>query len=229
MCGRFSSLTPPEAMRRLFHLVEPVPAGPPRYNCAPSQDLAVVIATPAGRRLVPMRWGLIPAWSAGPGHGPCPINARAETVAEKPSFREAFRRRRCLVPADGFYEWRRDGRRKRPVRFTLSDGAPFAMAGIWEAWHGPDGTTIRSFAIIVTDANALVRPVHDRMPVILAPGDWAAWLDPGNPDPRPLLTAFAAEAMRAQPVSERVNSPRHDDPGCIAAAEAGEQAQPRLL
>jgi putative SOS response-associated peptidase YedK len=218
MCGRYSNLTPPEAMRRIYRTVVGLPNCPPGYNCAPTQSLPVVRRGTPGRELVLMRWGLVPAWSRGPEQlKASTINARAETVAEKPAFRAAFRARRCLVPADGFYEWKTEGKRKRPYRFTLKDGRPFALAGLWERWRGTDGLSLESFAIIATTANAVVAPVHNRMPVILPEEAWEAWLDPDNPSPADLLLPLAAEEMTATEVSSRVNSPRNNDAGCLKA------------
>jgi putative SOS response-associated peptidase YedK len=170
------------------------------------------------------------------------INARAETVAEKPAFRSAFGRRRCLVAADGFYEWRREGKLRQPYRITLKDGGPFAFAGLWERWRAPDGETIESFSIIVTDANDLLRPIHDRMPVILDPADYGTWLDAEAAAPEraaALLKPFPGERLSIYPVSPRVNSPKVDDRACIARLEddgagptadtARTTAQPRLL
>lgn len=216
MCGRYSNLTPPEAMRRIYRTVVGLPNCPVGYNCAPTQALPVVRPGPRGRELVLMRWGLVPAWSDGPERlKMSTINARAETVADKPAFRAAFRSRRCLVPADGFYEWKTEDRRKRPYRFTLKGGRPFALAGVWERWRGKDGLALDSFAVIVTAANSLVAPVHDRMPVILPEAAWEAWLDPDNPAPAELLRPFPAEEMTATEVSSRVNSPRNNDAGCL--------------
>jgi putative SOS response-associated peptidase YedK len=223
MCGRYSLTTPPEAMRRLFHTSGALLNVPPRYNIAPTQEAAVVrLRAEGGRELVLLRWGLVPSWSQGPDSGYGMINARAETVADKPAFRGAFRRRRCLVPADGFYEWRKEGARKQPYRVRLEDGGLFSFAGLWEHWEGgPEGApqAIESFTIIVTDANELLKPIHERMPVIVAPSDHDAWLDAEGTRPEDaaaLLRPFPADRMEAYRVSLRVNSPRNDDPGCIA-------------
>jgi len=233
MCGRYSLTSPPEALRRLFKTTGPLPNLQPRYNIAPTQAAAVVRTTSGspGRELALLRWGLVPSWSKGPDHRYSMINARAETVARKPAFRAAFEARRCLIPADGFYEWRRSGRNgggREPYRICLADEAAFAFAGLWECWIGPDGAALESCAVITCDANALVAPIHDRMPVILDPADHAAWLGEGGAsaaDARALLRPFPAEAMRAYPVSTRVNSPRNDDARCFAPREDA----PRLL
>lgn len=216
MCGRYSNLTPPEAMRRIYETVVGLPNCPPGYNCAPTQSLPVVRLGPQGRELVLMRWGLVPAWSDGPqGLKMSTFNARAETVAVKPAFRDAFRRRRCLVAADGFYEWRTEGKRKQPIRFTLKDGRPFALAGLWERWQRGGAEAVESFTVIITDANGLVKPIHDRMPVILPESAWAAWLDPATPDPGALLRPYPAEEMSATPVSPRLNDARNNDAECL--------------
>jgi putative SOS response-associated peptidase YedK len=216
MCGRYSLTTPVEAVGRLFEVAER-PNLPPRYNIAPSQQAPVVRADAAGGRvLAPMRWGLIPSWAKEAKIGYRMINARAETVAEKPAFRSAFRHRRCLVPADGFYEWRKLGATKQPYRISRADGAPFAFAGLWERWRAPDGAVIDSFTIITTVANDLLRPIHDRMPVILDPADFGPWLEAGGVG---RLPPYAGAKLVAIPVSTRVNSPKHDDPACIAPLE----------
>lgn len=216
MCGRYSLTTPVEAVGRLFEVAER-PNLPPRYNIAPSQQAPVVRADAAGGRvLAPMRWGLIPSWAKEAKIGYRMINARAETVAGKPAFRGAFRHRRCLVPADGFYEWRKLGATKQPYRITRADGAPFAFAGLWERWRAPDGAVIDSFTIITTVANETLRPIHERMPVILDPADFGAWLEAGGVG---RLVPYAGAELAAIPVSTRVNSPKNDDPACIAPLE----------
>jgi putative SOS response-associated peptidase YedK len=173
---------------------------------------------PARRELVWLRWGLIPSWAKDPAIGNRSINARAESAAEKPAFRAAMRRRRCLVVADGFYEWQRSGRKKQPYFIRLRGDRPFAFAGVWEAWEGPDHSMLETCTILTTDANDLVRPIHDRMPVILSAAGCAAWLDPAIEDPRqlmPVLVPYASDEMEAQPVGDFVNSPAHDSQECI--------------
>ncbi len=220
MCGRFTLSTPAQTLQKLFDLPE-VPELPPRYNIAPSEMLATV-RLPEGkpsRGLAGLRWGLIPPWATDPDVGNRMINARAETVATSPAFRGAFRRRRCLIPADGFYEWQRQGRYKQPFYLHMRDGSPFAFAGLWEHWKGPEGQVIESCTLITTEPSELVRPVHNRMPVILDPDDYALWLDPGMNDVEPLkalLRPYPPEQMEAYPVSQMVNSPANDDPACIA-------------
>lgn len=218
MCGRYSLTKPPEAMRRLFQFRRALRNLPPRYNIAPTQDAPVVRLSADGEReLAMLRWGLVPSWSQDPKSGYSTINARAETVAEKPAFRSAFKSRRCLVPADGFYEWQKVDTRKQPYRIAMKDDGLFAFAGLWERWE--KGETIESFTIIVTQANDLLKPIHDRMPVILDPLDYEPWLDTGTSPAaaQKLLRPFPSDAMRAYPVSTRVNSPRNDDASVIEA------------
>jgi putative SOS response-associated peptidase YedK len=172
------------------------------------------------RELVFLRWGLIPGWAKDPTIGNRMINARAETAAEKPAFRAALRRRRCLVAADGFYEWQRSGKQKQPYFIRLCDDRPFAFAGLWETWEAPELSSIESCTLLTTAANDLIRPIHDRMPVILAPDAYQPWLDLSVQKPEkvlPLLQPFPSEAMIAYPVGMLVNNPAHDDPQCIAA------------
>jgi putative SOS response-associated peptidase YedK len=192
----------------------------PRYNIAPTQPaLAVRQPEPdADREAVLLKWGLVPPWARDPKVGVKHINARSETVADRLAFRYPFRKRRCLLPADGFYEWAAAGRRKQPFLFTVDDSSLFGFAGLWEHWEGKDGELIESCTILTTEANELVRPVHDRMPVILHPKDYPEWLDPELRDPKPLqrlLKPYSAKNMVATPVSTRVNSPRNDDPECV--------------
>lgn len=219
MCGRFTLITPAEALAEQFQLFE-IPSLAPRYNIAPTQPVAAVRRVPGDgqRELVLLRWGLVPFWAKDPGIGARMINARSETVAEKPAFRAAFRRRRCLVPADGFYEWRRLERGKQPFYVRLRDERPFAFAGLWEHWEGPDEAAIDSCTLLTTEPNDLIRPVHSRMPVILAPKDYDLWLDPGVQKAellRPLLRPYPSEGMLAYPISTWVNKPKNDSPRCI--------------
>lgn len=217
MCGRFTLRTPPRAVAELFDLPE-LPLFEPRYNIAPSQSVMAARLRPDGsRELVGLTWGFVPAWSKDPASGNRPINIRSETATERPMFRAAFRHRRCLIAADGFYEWRAEGRTKQPYYFQRADQQPFAFAGVWEAWRGA-GRTLETCALFTTSANETVAPVHDRMPVILQNADFASWLDPTNEDPRtliPLLRPLPAEQLTAWPVSTLVNSPRQDAAECI--------------
>lgn len=196
----------------------------PRYNVAPGQDIAVVRAADGGRSLAMLRWGLIPAWAKDPAIANRLINARSETVAEKPSFRIAYRRRRCLIPADGFYEWQRLGRVRQPWLFGLRDGTPFAFAGLWERWTAPEsavltnslagselGDTIETCTILTTAANETIAAVHGRMPVILPSAVYGPWLA-GEEVP---LVPWPAAEMTARPVSTLVNRPANDDPRCV--------------
>ncbi len=198
----------------------------PRYNIAPSQDVAVVRAAANGRRFSMLRWGLIPSWAKDPAIGHKLINARSETAAEKPSFRSAFRHRRCLIPADGFYEWQRGGGTRQPWLFGLRNGAPFAFAGLWERWTVPAGVpltgslaerrpgdAVETCTILTAAANATVAPVHGRMPVILPPDSYSPWLS-GDDVP---LAPYPAAEMTAHPVSTLVNRPANDDPRCVEA------------
>lgn len=222
MCGRFSLGTAATTLTAQFELFE-VPAWVPRYNIAPTQQAPTVVraASQPARQFKPYRWGLIPTWAKDPGIGSQLINARAETVATKPAFRKAFRERRCLILADGFYEWQRRGRYKQPFHIRMRDGRPFAFAGLWEHWEGPEGSAIDSCTILTTPANELVGTLHDRMPVILAPQEYDLWLDPAIQEgerlqslPRP----YPAEEMTAYPVSTRVNNPANDSPECVEPA-----------
>lgn len=217
MCGRFTLFASPDTIQAEFDLPE-VPAHlAPRYNIAPTQAVAV-ITNHAERRLELFQWGLIPSWAKDPSIGSRMINARAETLAEKPSFRTALRKRRCLILADGFYEWRKDGGGKTPFFIHLRSGRPFALAGLWEVWQTPDGVALPTCTIITTGPNNLVAALHDRMPVILPPDAYDRWLDPEPQAPAdlaPLLVSYPADAMSLYAVSRAVNSPANDSPACI--------------
>jgi putative SOS response-associated peptidase YedK len=218
MCGRFTLKTPAPVLARAFDLTD-VPELPARYNIAPTQGVAVIRASADGRRLDMLRWGLIPAWVKELSKAPTLVNARVDTLMEKPSFRGAFRSRRCLIPADGFFEWKSLHGKKQPMYFSLNEGTPFALAGLWERWEGPDGTVIESCTTLTTEPNAVVADIHDRMPVILPPEAYALWLDPRVTDPRKLqslLGPYPAEAMRVHPVSPRVNAATAEGADCIA-------------
>jgi len=220
MCGRFTLVSPFVAVTERFH-VRVQPAGiKPRYNIAPGQEVLCVIRDEENR-IEPLRWGLIPFWAKDPAIGNRLINARAETVAEKPSFRNAFAKRRCLIVADGFYEWRRAGKRKVPVYIGFKSKKPFGFAGLYESWKDPGGKEIRTCTIITTEANDLVRPIHDRMPVILPKAVEDRWLDPGEGSLdrlQALLVPYPAEEMDAYDVTVIVNSAAHDAPDCITPA-----------
>ncbi|WP_420632168.1 SOS response-associated peptidase [Candidatus Leptofilum sp.] len=224
MCGRFALMTPTEQLAMQFDVPETavaaLPPSVPRYNIAPTQSVtAIRLGENGGRELTFFRWGLVPSWAKDIKIGSRMINARSETVAEKPSFRAAFKRRRCLIPADGFYEWRKLGSGKQPTFIRPVDGEerPFALAGLWEVWRDPDGSSLQTCTILTTTPNELMAPIHNRMPVIVEPEDFDLWL---NPEPNPelglhLLRPYPAEKMRAYPVSTIVNSPRNDVPECI--------------
>jgi putative SOS response-associated peptidase YedK len=218
MCGRFS-LAAPETLAEVFDLRD-VPDCPPRYNIAPTQPVGVILSDPnSGKNAFRlMLWGLIPAWAKDASMAAKLINARSETVAEKPSFRAAYKARRCIIPADGFYEWQKvPGGPKQPVRFTIAGGGVFGMAGLWESWQD-----IQTCTILTTTANALLASLHDRMPVILAPKDYTLWLDPtvrGGDRLSSLLMPYPAEFMHGVPVSTRVNSVKVDDRHCIEPME----------
>ena len=217
MCGRFTLTSTPEELARRFGLAAR-PVHTARYNIAPGQPVLAVRSDDAGaRRAAPVRWGLVPAWSAAPDPGARWINARVETLSEKPAFRDAFRARRCLVPADAFYEWADHGGFRQPYRISLPGGALFAFAGLWERWRDPQGAALESCAIVTTDASPGLRALHDRMPVVLPDADFAEWLAPAQQD----VAALHALLGRARDpgflhhaVSERVNSVSHDDPAC---------------
>jgi len=232
MCGRYWITSPADVLISRFRVAgEAVPLRP-RWNAAPGQDLPVIRLGDEGeRRLEPMRWGLVPAWASDPADAGRPINARAETAATKPSFREPFRRRRALVPADGFYEWKRYGKTAVPFGFRARSGEPFAIAGLWDEWRPRKGPPLRTFALLTTDANAEVACVHDRMPVILEAGAEKLWLDPRVEDAASLarvLRPLPAGLLEALEVSPRVNSPDVDDPSVFEpAAPAGGKAPKR--
>jgi putative SOS response-associated peptidase YedK len=196
----------------------------PRYNIAPTQNiLAIRVPEPGGRReAARLFWGLVPSWSKDNKSAYGCINARSDTVATKPTFRSAFKKRRCLVLADGYYEWHTEGKVKQPFLFEVEGGKPFALAGIWEAWHDPsgDGQVLESCALLTTEPNEVGAEVHDRMPVILDPADYDRWLDPENMDTvslQSLLKPFPAESMTARPVSRYVNNARNEGEECMAA------------
>lgn len=223
MCGRFTNLLTWREIVSLYRITEPDigPNLPPRFNIAPSQDVLVVRAgEEGGRACVPLRWGLIPGWAKDPAIGYKMINARAETVSEKPSFRAAFRKRRCLIPASGFYEWQTaEGGKKQPFYIRLADDEPMSFAGLWERWQAPDGELVETCTIITTEANERISTIHHRMPAILAPDDHDLWLGADPPKEALLdllrLCSYPADAFDAYPVSTRVNKPANDEPACI--------------
>ncbi len=212
MCGRFTLRTSAREITRHFVLAE-VPDLNPRYNIAPTQDVGAVRLDPDGKReFVFFRWGLIPSWAKDTKAGYSMINARAESVATKPSFRSAFKKRRCLILADGFYEWKKVGDKKQPFLIHMKDDEPFVFAGLWERWHR-EKQTIESCTIIVTEPNQVLEEIHDRMPVILPAEHYDLWLDPEFEDTKKLekmLKPFPPDEMAAYPVSTLVNNPRND-------------------
>ena len=220
MCGRFVQKTPLGDIRVLFETTNPVPNMSARYNAAPTDSLAVIRFNPQTRQrsLDLLRWGLVPLWAKDPSFGPKCINARSETIATNKIFREAFERRRCLVLADAFYEWRKvPGGKPAPYAVTPPEGL-FAFAGLWERWVGEEDEFIESCTILTTEPNDLLEPIHNRMPVILDPKDYDLWLDPDVQQPDKLLSLlrpYPAEPMTFYPVNLRVNNPKHDDPLCL--------------
>jgi putative SOS response-associated peptidase YedK len=218
MCGRFALKTPPRSIQEHFHLPETVNLSP-RYNIAPSQAIAVVRHLPEKRfpQQDMLRWGLIPHWAKDIKIGHKMINARAETLAQKPSFRAAFKKRRCLIAADGFYEWKHSGKAKQPIYVQMKNEAVFGIAGLWESWNSPEGNIVESCTIVTTSPNQLISEIHDRMPVILPPEQYETWLQDSPPEHslQQLLMPYPADAMEAYQVSSIVNSPKNDTPACI--------------
>jgi putative SOS response-associated peptidase YedK len=218
MCGRFVQKTPLGDIQVLFETTNPMPNAPPRYNAAPTDSHAVVRFNPqtGARSLDLLRWGLVPLWAKDLSFGPKCINARREAVATNKIFRDAFERRRSLVPADGFYEWQKKGGETQPYAIVPAAGGVFAFAGLWERWKNPaDGSIVRSFTIVTGHPNPLCAPIHDRMPVILPPAAWRLWLGEEGASPDELLALLApypAELMRAYPVGRRVGNVKNDDP-----------------
>ncbi len=220
MCGRFTRTTPPERFATLFDATGVVDLHP-SYNIAPSQNILAARNTPdGGRELVALHWGLVPHWSKGPDPKYSMINARADSLATKPAFRDPYKRRRCLIAADGFYEWRKLDDSKQPYYIRLRGGQPFAFAGLWDHWEAEGAAPIESCTIITCDANALVAGIHERMPVILPPRLYTAWMDPkvaGGAALSALLKPYPDTLMDAYPVGRGVNSPKNDSPELIEA------------
>jgi putative SOS response-associated peptidase YedK len=221
MCGRFTLHTPEPLVRELFGIQNSGPLGlKPRYNIAPSQTVPIVRNAESGREMVMTRWGLIPHWSKEPKTKYSTINARIETVAEKPTYRTPFKHQRCLIPADGFYEWKVVDGRKVPHHIRMRDGGPFALAGLWDRWEG-NGEHLESCSIIVMPANGAMKPLHERMPAIIDPVDYDRWMDPNLTDKTEImrcLDSAPSSALITYPISPWVNSPKHDDERCIEAA-----------
>ena len=221
MCGRYVLKTPTAQLASHFKLDEAVDVAP-RYNLAPGTDIPTIRQSPEGNRVMHLlRWGLVPHWAKDPSIGAKLSNARGETVANKPSFRDAFKRRRCLVPADGFYEWETEGKQKQPYYFSMKSGEPFALGGIWESWRTPDGGILRTCCLITTDPNEITLPVHDRMPVIVSPDQYEVWLNGESDAALALVKPYPTDEMQTWAVSKRVSrsgeegidliSPAHDE------------------
>lgn len=239
MCGRYLITTPVEAINALFGTTAVVNL-PARYNLAPTQEAPVVRRrSDGGRELVMLRWGLVPGWADDPAIGSRMINARGESVAEKPAFRGAFRATRCLVAANGFYEWRSEGKRKQPYLVRLRGGGLFAFAGLWESWRpkGSAGEVLETYTIVTTDASPTIRDIHPRMPVMLEPDQHGAWLDGSAEDAAGLIRPFPGDLLEAFAVDPRVNNVANDDPSCAKPldevraqpAADGDERQMRLI
>jgi len=230
MCGRYTLIASPEAIRNLFRYAER-PNFPPRYNIAPTQPIAVVRLINRQRQFVLMRWGLLPSWVKNPKEFALIVNARGENVIEKPSFRAAMKRRRCLIPADGFYEWKAGGPRKQPYYIRARSGEPLAFAGLWETWTGPNGEELDTVTIVTTGANRTLAPLHDRMPVIVPPEAFDLWLDSDNVDAATaaaLIVPAPDTLLEAWPVSTDVNRVANDNAHLIeAVAETTAEAAPK--
>jgi putative SOS response-associated peptidase YedK len=220
MCGRFTSLLSPELLSAIFNIYPPPPVVEPRYNIAPTQLVWVVRNDGDHNRLDHMKWGLIPFWAKDQKIGSQLINARSETVHEKPAFRQSIKSRRCIIPVSGFFEWTQVGEQKLPNYIHMADGGVMAFAGIWDQWHLPgEENLLESFSILTTAANELLAPIHDRMPVILTPENFGLWLDKDMHEPehlRHLYQPFPADQLSMYRVSPLMNSPRHDGADCIA-------------
>ena len=218
MCGRFALLSPGLDIANQFGITLAFDVAP-RYNIAPTQPVLAIRNHPhtQTREATFFRWGLVPSWAKDLSFGARLINARGETVAEQASFRAAFKRRRCLIPATGFYEWQRVGSGKQPIYIHSANGRPFGLAGLWETWHDAEGGEIDTCTIITTTPNALMEPIHNRMPVILDPADYSMWLEPGERpnDSLHLIRPYPAAKMNTYPVSPFVNSPRNESAQCI--------------
>jgi putative SOS response-associated peptidase YedK len=222
MCGRFTLTRSAAEVAEHFGLAS-APGFAAHWNAAPTQELPSVRVRSTGERVLELRrWGLVPRWAKDASVGARMINARVEGVQERPAFREALRRRRCLVPADGFFEWQGKARARRPFHIALPDGGLFGIAGLYERWRGPGGEVVDSFTLLTRAARGAVAALHDRMPLILDPPGYAAWLDPAAPDPAALLAGLPealGASLIARPVSTRVNDVRNDDPACLAAPD----------
>jgi len=216
MCGRFAITLPDDAMVNLFDAAPANDLPPvPRYNVCPTDPVAAVVSDGERRRYGPMRWGFLPRWYKTPSDGPPLFNARSETIAQKPAFAQAARKRRCLIPASGFYEWTKDGDTRLPWFITRSDGAPMVFAGVWQAWHGPEGVRIASCAVVTTAATGDMTALHARVPVILEPPDWPLWLGEAGHGAARLMRPMQDGGLAFHRVSTRVNSNRAEGPELI--------------
>jgi putative SOS response-associated peptidase YedK len=224
MCGRFTASFEFREIKLLLNLQRDIPLLIPRYNIAPSQEVPVIVQNEGVNELKAMKWGLVPSWAPDPSIGNNMINARAETITEKPSYRRLVQSKRCLIPVDGFYEWRREGNSKVPVWFHLKNKLPFAFAGLWDIWRDVDGEVVQTFTVITTVPNALLRRIHNRMPVIFDALQAKQWLDPRlstrPADIAAVLAPFPSEQMQAYDVSPRVNKPEYDSAECTVPASA---------
>jgi putative SOS response-associated peptidase YedK len=234
MCGRYTIIASPEVIRALFGYQEQ-PNFPSRYNVAPGQPIPIVRLIDGKRHFALVRWGLLPSWVKDPKAFALLINARGESACEKPAFRAAMNRRRCLIPVDGFYEWKTDGSRKQPYFIRTKSGGPFAFAGLWETWTGPDGEELETAAIVTTKANRTLTPIYDRMPVIVPPEAFDLWLDNANVDPATasaLIRSAPENLLDAYPVSTDVNRTANDNPKLVepfvASAEPEPAPKPKL-
>lgn len=217
MCGRFTTTIALEELLKYFHIDSVKGNYSPLYNAAPTQNIPVILGKNP-RLLVFFRWGLIPYWAKDISIGSKLINARAETLLDKPSFRDSFKKRRCIIVADSFFEWKKCANKKIPYRIFMKDKTPFAMAGLWEKWSPPQGSPLLTCTIITTEANSLLEPLHHRMPVILKPEETATWLDPSQQNPaqiKYLLKPYPSEDMEYYTVSSLVNSPSNTSPDII--------------
>lgn len=221
MCGRFALFAAGDELAERFRLSE-APLLDARYNLAPTQKIAAMRAADGGGELVFLRWGLIPSWAKDAAIGNKLLNARCETVADKPSFRSAFRQRRCLIPASGFYEWKKESaQRKQPYFIHARDGGVLAFAGLWEQWHDPSGNRLETCTILTTQANELMRPLHERMPVIVDPSADDLWLNSSASAEAlsELFASYPSERMAAYPVGSWVSNPRHEGPRCLESTD----------
>ncbi|MGH6663417.1 MAG: SOS response-associated peptidase [Pseudolabrys sp.] len=222
MCGRYTFTSAPEAMRQLYRYLGQ-PNFPPRYNIAPTQPIAIVRMAEGQRQFALVRWGLLPSWVKDPKTFTLLINARGETVCDKPAYRAAMKRRRCLIPADGFYEWQKAGERKRPFFVHARSGAPLAFAGLWETWTGPNGEELETAAIVTTRANATLAPIHERMPVIVPPAAFDLWLNCNEVDAKTaeaLIAPAPDDLLEAYEISTAVNRTANDNPKLLEPVAA---------